>query len=217
MGSAILSSFLPWIGLTVGALILVLVGEVRGIRALKLSMKPLASLGYLGAAFAAGALRNSYSKTVLAALVLYWVGDAVLLGKDRRATLAGMGLFLVGHFTLILAFLDHGFTDRVTIGVWMGLVPVVGAVMGWLWSHLSEGMRRPVLAYLTVGSTMVATCAGAVYAGLGPQILAGVLLIYVSDLFVARNRFVAPGAINRLIGLPMYYAGALLVATSLNR
>ena len=34
------------------------------------------------------------------------------------------------------------------------------------------------------------------------------------DLFVARQRFVAEAFINRLIGLPLYYAGQLLIAWS---
>ena len=36
--------------------------------------------------------------------------------------------------------------------------------------------------------------------------LAAALLFYASDFFVARDRFVRPGFVNRLIGLPLYYA-----------
>jgi hypothetical protein len=40
----------------------------------------------------------------------------------------------------------------------------------------------------------------------------GAVLFFVSDLFVARNRFVAPGLANRLLGLPAYYGGQVLIA-----
>jgi len=33
---------------------------------------------------------------------------------------------------------------------------------------------------------------------------------------VARNRFVKPGAINRVIGLPLYYTAQLVLAGSLS-
>jgi hypothetical protein len=36
----------------------------------------------------------------------------------------------------------------------------------------------------------------------------------VSDLFVARDRFVQPGFVNRLLGLPLYYAAQAMLAIS---
>ncbi len=40
------------------------------------------------------------------------------------------------------------------------------------------------------------------------------LSFYVSDVFVARDRFLKEEFINRLVGLPMYYAGQFLLAFS---
>ena len=37
---------------------------------------------------------------------------------------------------------------------------------------------------------------------------------YLSDVSVARDRFVAPGFGNRIWGLPLYYAAQLLFALS---
>jgi len=42
----------------------------------------------------------------------------------------------------------------------------------------------------------------------------GALLFLLSDLAVARDRFVAPVFINRVWGLPMYFCGQLLFAFS---
>jgi uncharacterized membrane protein YhhN len=41
---------------------------------------------------------------------------------------------------------------------------------------------------------------------------AGAVLFYLSDLAVARHRFVRPAFLNRAWGLPAYYAGQLLLA-----
>jgi hypothetical protein len=37
---------------------------------------------------------------------------------------------------------------------------------------------------------------------------------YLSDLSVARDRFVKPAFVNRLWGLPLYYASTVLIAWS---
>ena len=42
----------------------------------------------------------------------------------------------------------------------------------------------------------------------------GAVLFYLSDIMVARDRFVAPGFANRLVGLPLYFGGQLLLAWS---
>jgi uncharacterized membrane protein YhhN len=43
----------------------------------------------------------------------------------------------------------------------------------------------------------------------------GAVLFAASDLFVARERFVKSTAINTSVGLPLYYAAQLLIASSL--
>jgi hypothetical protein len=40
----------------------------------------------------------------------------------------------------------------------------------------------------------------------------GAILFYLSDLAVARHRFVKAEFLNRGIGLPLYYAGQVLIA-----
>ena len=72
----------------------------------------------------------------------------------------------------------------------------------------------PVLAYVVIITLMVALASGMSWRwGMWAAVL-GALIFYVSDIFVARERFVSPGPINGLIGLPLYYAGQLLLAWS---
>jgi hypothetical protein len=47
-------------------------------------------------------------------------------------------------------------------------------------------------------------------------ILTGSLCFYLSDLFVARHRFIKEEYRNRLLGLPLYYAGQFMLAFSID-
>jgi uncharacterized membrane protein YhhN len=80
-------------------------------------------------------------------------------------------------------------------------------------------MKIPVIFYMIVISVML-TGAWAVFGDCSLarsgriMIFAGALLFYLSDLFLARHRFVKEDFSNRLMGLPMYYTGQFLLAFS---
>jgi methenyltetrahydromethanopterin cyclohydrolase len=67
----------------------------------------------------------------------------------------------------------------------------------------------------SLGAGMLATGIAAGLASSRLLLLAGVVLLGVSDIAVARERFVSPGIRHKLWGLPVYYAGMVLVALSL--
>jgi uncharacterized membrane protein YhhN len=69
-----------------------------------------------------------------------------------------------------------------------------------------------VAGYLTTVTVMLglALVVGAVR-GAWPLAL-GAVLVGGSDVAVARERFGRPGFANKLVGLPTYYAGQLLIA-----
>jgi uncharacterized membrane protein YhhN len=80
-------------------------------------------------------------------------------------------------------------------------------------------MKGPVVAYILVISAMLAAATnfGWVWRSAGPaaaMAVSGALSFYLSDLFVARDRFVSTGIQNRYAGLPLYYAGQFLLAYS---
>ena len=78
-------------------------------------------------------------------------------------------------------------------------------------------MRVPVRAYVSAISLMVAAAAGTYTASPAPALLAGAIGFALSDLSVARDRFVEPGFVNRVWGLPLYYVAQLLLASSVAR
>lgn len=184
----------------------------------RLGTKTLASLAFLAQAAASGAWEaGAPGRWVVAALVASLVGDVALVGTSKPLFLGGLVAFLLGHVGFAAAFLALGVSvpGTAVAALVLGLAAV--GVWGWLGPHTGS-MRRPVQAYILVISAMVALAFGALAAE--PGVPRGLLtlaavLFFLSDLAVARQRFVAPGAVNRRVGLPLYYAAQLLFAASI--
>jgi uncharacterized membrane protein YhhN len=150
-----------------------------------------ASTLFLAAALRWGALDTRYGQLVLAALALCWLGDA-----------------------LLIAFLDH---STVRIALALGGVAVgIGAwrLHAWLRPHLPADFVIPVTAYLGVISAMVVAALGNAAARGEVAVAVGALLFAVSDVSVARDRFVTAGFVNAAWGLPLYYAAQLVLAST---
>jgi uncharacterized membrane protein YhhN len=80
-------------------------------------------------------------------------------------------------------------------------------------------MKIPVIFYILVISAMVVGACSVLAAGelalCGRMLVfSGALGFYVSDVFVARQRFLKTEFLNRLIGLPLYYSGQFMLAFS---
>ncbi len=220
-------------GVTALLLVALLVGE-RSAAPWRGWVKAVASAGFIATALAAGATDSAYGGWVLAALCLGWVGDVSLVSARRAWFLAGLGAFLLSHLAYIGAFAAVRPNAVVAIVVAACLLVPAALVARWLWPHLGADMRGPVLAYLAVITAMMAAAAGAV-AGEGPAtpaiavltqgeplprsvwdaaVMSAAAAFYLSDLWVARDRFVAPGFANRIWGLPLYYGAQVVFALS---
>lgn len=161
---------------------------------------------------------QSYYLLLLVGLLFCLMGDLCLALRQQRMFLLGLVAFLIGHVFYILGFFSVASTSQWT---WVGSLIVIlisGLVYFWLKPHLGS-FNLPVLFYVIVISVMVS---GA-WSVLGDSDLAssgrimafaGALSFYFSDVFVARDRFLKKEFLNRLIGLPMYYAGQFLLAFS---
>jgi uncharacterized membrane protein YhhN len=194
---------------TFAALSVVLAGEVMGSRLLLVVFKPLASLCFLLAALSAGALASPYGQAIFGALVLSAAGDVFLLSKRREWFLAGLASFLLSHLVYAYAFVLLGVDGRF-VGIGLGVLAVTSVGVGrWILGHAPGPMRRPVGAYIAVITGMVALAWGAYGAGATALVPVAALLFYASDLAVARQRFVRESFVNRLWGLPMYYAAQI--------
>ena len=175
--------------------------------------KMLASTGFIAVALSAGALSSSYGKVVLVALVLAWLGDLLFTFASRQAFLGGLVAFLLGQVAYSIAFGTLGVNP--VVGAVSAIAVAIIAVFVWRWlaPHVGD-MAAPVVAYVVVISVMVVLAFGAFGNGAAWLIPVGATLFFVSDLFVARNKFVAPGTVNRVWGLPLYYLAQVLLALS---
>jgi uncharacterized membrane protein YhhN len=167
--------------------------------------KTACALAFVGVGLAGG-VHGKYAALVVVALVLSTAGDVLLLARTDRAFLAGLVSFLLAHLAYAAAFAP--ISSRPTILLPVVVVAVAG-VMAWLWPRLGA-MRLPVLAYCTVIGAMAWLAFGVP----DPLVRLGALLFVMSDLFVARGRFVRPGKLNQLVGWPLYFGGQFLLALS---
>ncbi len=181
--------------------------------ALEWAIKPLAAATFVVTALRNGALSTTIGKILLGGLLLAALGDVLLIPRDRRVFLAGIGAFLLGHVAYCVAFAARGI-DGLRTGL-AGLVLAIVAVpvLRWLWPSVPSAMRVPVAAYVLVITTMVALAFGTVARHGAPLLVVGAVGFYLSDLSVARDRFVARSFVNRAWGLPLYFYSQLLLAS----
>jgi uncharacterized membrane protein YhhN len=194
-----------WIGAAaVAALLAVhLVADARGAPAVRAVGKLGASAAFVALAIVLG-VEGTFERGILAGLLLSAAGDALLLSARRSAFLAGLVAFLLAHVAYAFAF---SLVARPSAWSALAVFAVTAAALRWLWPALGD-MRIPVVAYCAAIAVMLWLALG-VERG---EVRLGALLFYASDLTVARDRFVRPGFANRLVGLPLYYAGQLLLA-----
>lgn len=174
--------------------------------------KPVAALGFVLACATSGALGHAAGRVLLAGMVLGLIGDVFLIMKhDKRMFLAGLVSFLLGHVAYVVAFALRGVELRAVVIASVVLVVPALVVGRWLWPHAGR-MRGAVVAYIVVISSMVAAAIGARAAGDTVLVVVGAILFYLSDLGVARERFVERAFVNKLVGQPLYFAGQLVLA-----
>jgi uncharacterized membrane protein YhhN len=162
---------------------------------------------------------SPYFGFMVTGLVFCLGGDVFLALPQKKAFMLGLVSFLVGHVFYGIGFFSIAGVSGWT---WVSLV-LAGAtsflIYRWLRSHLGK-MKGPVIGYMVVITVMVCAASsvmGAADFSLSGRVMAfaGAVAFYFSDVFVARDRFVKKEFFNRLVGLPMYYAGQFLIAFSL--
>ena len=176
-------------------------------------IKPVASTLFVITALLAGALASSYGRLILLGLLFSWLGDVFLIPKRRLFFIAGLGSFLLAHVAFSGAFLQQPLEVLPLTLAATATVVIAIIILRWLWHHLTHNFRPAVVSYLAAISLMVVFASGTLAAA-GPLLLIGAVMFAVSDIFVARERFVSLSVVNRLWGLPLYYGAQLIFALS---
>jgi uncharacterized membrane protein YhhN len=193
---------------------LLVVAEARSSATLRPPAKIIAAVAFVAAAVAAGSPSAPGGFAIMAGLTLSVVGDVALLWRDKRVFLVGILAFLLGHVAYVFGFVAIGVDPLGLVG---GLVisAVLGVVMWrWLSPHAGE-LRGAVAAYILVIAVMVAAAFGAWIHDIPAKrrlfMLVGAIFFFVSDITVARDRFVKREFRNKLVGTPMYFIAQLMI------
>jgi uncharacterized membrane protein YhhN len=153
------------------------------------------------------------SKSLLVVLFFAWLGDVFLLipGENPLFFQLGLGSFLFMQFAYIRLF------HLRSRGFWhWSLLPIaiyVVSLLSFLWPHLAEGLRIPVLVYAVALGAML-------YFGikLSDQVIFwGALLFVISDSLLALGKFyyAIPG--NSFWVMSTYILAQLLLITRLRK
>jgi len=194
--------------------------EAKGQTKLTIKAKLLASLSFVAFAWTLGAWQSSYGQLIFIGLLFSLVGDVMLAMKGRsHYFIFGIGSFLLAHLVYTAAFLSTGFNVaqlpliRLLVMALLVLLIITGL---WLKPHLQGSLRVAVPVYLAAIGVMLITAWGSMAPQAWIWIISGASLFAVSDLFVARQRFIKADICNRIIGLPMYYVAQILLAFSIS-
>lgn len=173
-----------------------------------------ASSCFVALAIVLGAMQSRYGQWVLGALLLGWLGDALLLGQRSAAFMAGLAAFLLSHGLYAAAF-AAGPLSWPAMGAALLLAVAAGSlVLRWLLPHTPGAFKGPVLAYVVVILAMCVAATGHAVATGRWMVLLGAVLFAVSDIAVGRERFVRSSRTNHLWGWPTYFGAQVLLAWS---
>ena len=179
-----------------------------GDRPAGLVAKPLASLGFVLIGLSGLPFDDRIGSYVLAGLILAALGDVALMFE--RWFMVGLGLFGMGHLAYIAGFT----TVAGPSPAWLVVAAVAMIAAGrWLLPQIAGAMRTAVAVYIVIIGVMLATALSA--GGRSLALPIGAAMFVLSDLLVARERFVTSDDRNRLWGLPLYYAAQVLIASTI--
>ena len=202
-------------GLVVLAL---LIAELRQDRRAQYLFKPLAAFGFVILALQFGALETVYGKYILAGLIACAVGDVLLLSrKSRKLFMAGMAAFAIGHLGYVFAFLEHGLMfgtikNEKPIDLYVSITLIISGLCAfYFYCKANKNMRLPIVGYAVIIGIMVSASFLTKI-----DIIIAAIMFAVSDMFVARDRFIKPSPKNALLITPLYFGAQALFALSLS-
>lgn len=180
--------------------------------------KPAASLCFVALSWLLTPADPTLAAWLRAGLILSAVGDVALLDRSRRGLTIGLGAFLLGHVAYCVGFAPRVPPTALT-ALLCGLALAGG---GWIFAQVRPYLGRLRIPAAVYTLAVAATCGLGLAAWSGQpgdpgHVLLGLgaLLFFLSDVSVAWLRFLQASFAHRLWGLPCYYAGQLLLASSL--
>lgn len=201
--------------LTITSLSILLVNDFFGFsRYVKPVTKTLASLGFLYLGLNYGLVNSDQGYYVFIGLVLSAIGDVLLLSLKPAFFQTGAGFFLLAHIMYSGAFITTGISMKWFMMSIVVIGPAAVIIYKCILPYTSGFMRKLVITYAIAISWMMAFASGSYGYNGKVWLLAAAFLFYLSDLFVARQRFIKRCFLNSLCGLTLYYTAQLMFAMS---
>ena len=191
-----------------------LIAELREERRAQFFFKPLAAFGFVILALQFGALESTYGLIILAGLIACAVGDIFLLSrKSENLFKAGMAAFALGHVFYVIAISKIRIDFTTDITNW-AVIFIAGLFALHTVRKTPKRMQRPVLYYSLIIFLMVLFSLFAPRSAPFIFIPFAAIMFAVSDMFVARDRFIKPNPKNALAITPLYFGAQALFAFS---
>ena len=194
-----------------------LVAELNENRLLQRVLKPAAALGFIIIAISVGAVEHQYGRIILAGLIACGLGDVCLLSRNSpKLFIAGMASFAFGHLAYLYAFAGVAAeVSALALIIKAGLITFIGVgVYKWLHPHLPKDLRLAVPLYFIIILIMLINVLNLPMEQPLVLAMAGAVLFAISDVFVARDRFVSPTPRNAFAITPLYFGAQALIALS---
>ena len=173
-------------------------------------LKPLAAAIFVLIAILGGSLYWGYGQWITWGLIACAIGDVFLLSRNSETKFQlGMAAFAAGHILYIVAFFTLARTSH--FNIW-GIIPLISGAVFFYWLHpkLPRAMLVPVIIYSCIIVFMVVKSLT-----LSSLIIAAAAILFsISDMFVARDRFVSQDPRNALAITPLYFGAQALFAVS---
>ena len=188
------------------------IADRKKLHATAVAAKVTASTCFVLLAFFVGAAETGYGRAIITALLLSWLGDVLLLSQRSPFLLAGIAAFFLAHIGFAIAFaMNKISTPILAVSLTAGVVAGI-LLLRWLWNYLHGAYRWAVPLYILAIVIMVSIAASAV--SLPTGVALGGVAFAISDVAVARDRFVEHNGFNKAWGLPLYYFAQILFAAS---
>ncbi|HEY8399172.1 MAG TPA: lysoplasmalogenase [Flavihumibacter sp.] len=170
--------------------------------------------------YVVNAPKQSNRWLVYLAIVASWLGDLFLMQQGSGYFMAGLASFLLAHVFYIVIFrqlIDRDKPVRRKTGWIIGIVIYVILLIYWLFQHMDNGLKIPVLVYALTIAGMLLLAIQVDTERRSSLLVPGAILFVVSDSLLAINKFVQPFPLAGVAIMVSYGLAQLFIIHSIAR
>ncbi|HAW78721.1 MAG TPA: hypothetical protein DCX27_02775 [Balneola sp.] len=179
--------------------------------------KIIASSAFVLIALTLADVTSTFSKWMIAGFVFSLTGVIFLIkSAEKNFFKIGIVSFAMAHIAFILAFVSIG-----ALGISFYVTTLLALCLmlisyKWLIPGLHSEFKAMVIVYMIIIGIMCSLSGYAWEGSYRDGVLIGAFVFAISDLYVAREKFIKSEFKNKIIGLPLYYLAQIFLALSLD-